>query len=90
MPWTINFEDAALKEFGKLDPPLQKTLLRYLKEKISLADDPRQYGEPLRSNLAGLWKYRVGNYRIICSINPADITILVLRIGHRRKVYGDH
>ncbi len=90
MAWQINFEDSAFKELSKLDKQIQKNILRYLRDRIALGDDPRRFGQALRNNLAGLWKYRVGNYRIICTINDNELTVLVLRVGHRRQIYGDH
>jgi mRNA interferase RelE/StbE len=90
LAWQINFEDSAFKELSKLDKQIQKNILRYLRDRIALGDDPRRFGQALRNNLAGLWKYRVGNYRIICTINDNELTVLVLRVGHRRQIYGDH
>ena len=90
MAWQINFEDSAFKELTKLDKPAQKKILRYLRDRVAVSDDPRYFGQPLRANLSGLWKYRVGNYRIICSINDNELTVLVLRVGHRRQIYGNH
>ncbi len=65
-------------------------MLKYLDKKIATNEDPRRFGAPLRKNLFGLWKYRVGDYRVICDIQDQEITVLVLRVGHRKKVYGDH
>jgi mRNA interferase RelE/StbE len=90
LAWQINIEDSAFKELSKLDKQTQKIILRYLRDRVAVSDNPRHFGQPLRSNLAGLWKYRVGSYRIICSINDSELTVLVLRVGHRRQVYGDH
>ena len=90
MAWQINFDDSAFKELSKLDKQTQKNIARYLRDRVAVSDDPHQFGQPLRANLSGLWKYRVGNYRIICSINDHELTVLVLRVGHRRQIYGDH
>ncbi len=90
MAWQINFEDSAFKELSKLDKQEQKNIIRYLRNRIAVSDDPRNFGQALRANFSGLWKYRVGNYRIICSINDNELTVLVLRVGHRRQIYGDH
>ena len=87
MAWKIEFDHRALKEFKKLDRSIQKTMLKYLKERIATADDPRLLGKALADNLKGLWRYRVGNYRIICQVIEDEITILVLRVGHRRLIY---
>jgi mRNA interferase RelE/StbE len=73
-----------------LDKQAQKNILRYLCDRVAVSDDPRKFGQSLRANLSGLWKYRVGNYRIICCIDDNELTVLVLRVGHRRQIYGDH
>lgn len=90
MAWQINIEDSALKELSKLDKQAQKNIVRYLRDRVAGSEDPRHFGGPLRSNLVGLWKFRVGSYRIICSINDEEMIVLILRVGHRRLVYGDH
>jgi len=90
LAWQINIEDSAFKELSKLDKQSQKNILRYLRDRVAVSDNPRHFGQPLRSNLAGLWRYRVGHYRIICSISDCELTILILRVGHRRLVYGNH
>ena len=90
MTWQINFEDSAFKELSKLDKQVQRKNLHYLRNLIATSENPRSFGHPLRDNLAGLWKYRDGNYRIICTINDNELTVLVLRIGHRRQIYGEH
>jgi len=85
--WTVEFDDRARRELRKLDDRIQQTILRYLRERISVAEDPRRFGKPLRRNLAGLWRYRVEDYRLICRIEDERIVVLVLQIAHRREVY---
>lgn len=58
-----------------------------MNERVALLEDPRTIGDSLKGTLGGLWKYRVGDYRIICDIRDESVTVLVMRIGHRRKVY---
>ncbi len=87
MTWTVEFDPQAEKELDRLDPQHARRILKYLFGRIATDEDPRRFGDPLRSNLAGLWKYRVGNYRIICDIQDEVLLVLVLRIGHRREVY---
>ena len=87
--WTVEFDDRARRELRKLDVKIQHDILRYLRERIAGSLDPRQFGKPLRMNLAGLWRYRVGNYRLICRIEEHRLVVLVLKIGHRRNVYDD-
>ncbi|MCM2265740.1 MAG: type II toxin-antitoxin system RelE/ParE family toxin [Desulfuromonadales bacterium] len=88
MTWRIEFDPAAVDELARLDRAVQKRVLKVLRERISPLDDPRSIGEALRGNqLGGFWKYRIGDYRLICDIRDDVILILVLRIGHRREVY---
>jgi mRNA interferase RelE/StbE len=87
MAWTVEFDPQAEKELDRLDSQQAKRILKYLFERIATDKDPRRFGDPLRSNLAGLWKYRVGDYRVICEIQDEVLLVLVVRVGHRRKVY---
>lgn len=70
-----------------MDRQAQANIRRYLRERLATDEDPRRFGDPLRRDLAGLWKYRVGAYRVICEIQNDKLLVLVIRIGHRRKVY---
>ena len=88
MAWTIDFSDDAKKEFAKLDKPVQNRINKYLTERIEGCKNPRHFGEGLTANLAGLWRYRVGDYRIICQIEDTIVTVLVLSIGHRSIAYN--
>ena len=74
------------KQLKKLDAAISKRVLDYL-EQIELLDNPRARGKALTSNLSGLWRYRVGNYRILCRINDDRLIITVIEIGHRSTVY---
>lgn len=88
MAWRIEITDTAKKQLAKLDRPIQSEVVRYLRERIGTEEDPRRYGAPLRKELAGRWKYRVGAYRLICEIQDEKILVLVLMVGHRSKAYG--
>ena len=90
MAWQIEVTDTAKKQMAKLDHQVQKDILLYLREKIGTDENPRRYGAPLRRELIGRWKYRVGSYRLICDIQDEKITVLVLMAGHRSKIYGGH
>lgn len=88
MAWTVELDPAAEKELDKLDPPNAKRILRFLFERVSHLDDPRSIGEALKgSQFDSLWKYRVGDYRIISSIEDKVTRILIVKIGNRREVY---
>lgn len=88
MAWRIEFEDAALKELAKLDKPVARRIVAFLRERIAVLDDPRSVGEALKgSKLGDFWKYRVGDYRIVANIEDEALRILVLKVGNRREVY---
>ncbi len=87
MVWTIRFDADAERDFRKLDRFTQERLFDYLTGRIAHAEDPRLFGKPLRGGLAGLWRYRVGDYRILCRIVDQTMTVLVIGVGHRRNIY---
>ncbi len=87
MAWTVEIDTFAEKQLRKLDRPVQKRLLDWLLDRIDGCKNPRHFGEPLRGDLAGLWRYRVGDYRIICEIQDEQLVVLALAIGHRREIY---
>jgi len=86
LAWTVEIDDFAARQLRKLDRPVQKKLLDWLDDRIDGGKNPRHFGEPLRGDLVGLWRYRVGNYRIICEIQGQKLVVLALAIGHRREV----
>ena len=90
MAWTIKIDKAAKKELAKLDKTTADRILRFFEERIATDENPRRFGEGLTENLAGLWKYRIGDYRAIVEIQDTTIVVLVLHVGHRRKIYGGH
>jgi mRNA interferase RelE/StbE len=87
LAWQIEFDSEAEDDLGKLDREIQRRIIRYLRERIATENDPRRFGAPLRRELSGLWKYRVGDYRIICRIEGKKLVVYVIRIGHRREIY---
>jgi mRNA interferase RelE/StbE len=88
MAWSIEFSPGAHKGLRNLDPTVTRRILKFLHERIAPLDDPRSIGEALKgSELGEFWKYRVGDYRLICAIEDGRMLILVVRIGNRREVY---
>jgi len=87
--WAVEFDDRARRELRKLDIETQRGILRFLRERISGSPDPKQFGKPLRLGLAGLWRYRVGDYRLICRFEECRLVVLVIKVGHRSRVYDD-
>jgi mRNA interferase RelE/StbE len=86
--WRIAFDADAVKELAKLDRPVQARLVGFLKDRLANLEDPRSIGEALAgAKLGSYWKYRVGDWRIICDIEDAKIVVRVLRVGNRRDVY---
>jgi len=88
LAWRIEFEDAALKELAKLDKPVARRIVAFLRERVAVLEDPRSVGEALKgSKLGDFWKYRVGDYRIVANIEDGALRVLVLKVGNRREVY---
>lgn len=88
MAWRIELDEAAERDLSKLDPQISKRILKFLHDRLAALDDPRSIGEALRgSRLGDFWKYRVGDYRIICDIQDKQVLVLVLRVGNRREIY---
>jgi mRNA interferase RelE/StbE len=88
MAWKIELDPGAERELSKLDPPVARRILGFLHDRLATLEDPRSIGEALKgSTLGAFWKYRVGDYRIIASIEDNEVCILVVRIGNRRDVY---
>jgi len=87
MAWKVEFENQARKELKKVDPQQAKQIVKYLFERIAGDNDPYRFGESLKYDLSGLWKYRIGDYRVICHIESDKMIVLVVRIGHRKGVY---
>lgn len=90
MAWQIEFEESAEKDLSKLDRRAQKDIWDFLQKRIATRENPRDFGEALRKNLTGLWKYRVGDYRILAEIQDQRLIVLIVRVGHRSRVYGGH
>jgi len=85
--WRIEITRTAEKQITKLDRAAQESILNFLRERLKSVRDPRQWGKALQGEKRGLWRYRVGDYRLICDIQDERITILVLELGHRKDVY---
>lgn len=87
MGWFVEFNDSALKQLKKLDRRWQSAILDYLEDRVAASGNPRQFGKPLSGDLKGWWRYRVGDYRIICDVQEQRLVVLVVKIGHRGDVY---
>jgi len=89
LAWEIKYSDTALKELKKLDKGVAKEVLDYMDTKIAVLEDPTTAGKGLTGTLATFWRYRVRDMRVICYVDKGEVTVLVLRVGHRSEVYGD-
>lgn len=88
MVWEIRVSASAEKQLGKLDRPVAQRIRTFLRERVAILDDPRAIGEALHgSELGDFWKYRVGDWRLICEIQDKQILITVLSLGNRREIY---
>ncbi len=88
MVWQIKFDDSAKKDLARLDKQIARRITAFMRERIAPLDNPRVIGEALKgSELGEFWKYRVGDFRIIASIEDSAVRILVVKIGNRREVY---
>jgi len=88
LAWRIDVSQSAEKQLAKLDRAVARRIIGFLRERVSVLDDPRAIGEALKgSELGEFWKYRVGDWRLICQIEDSRITITVVRLGNRREVY---
>lgn len=88
MAWKVELSSGADRELNKLDVQHVRRILKFLQERVARLDNPRSIGEALHgSRLGEFWKYRVGEYRLICKIEDDHLIVLVLRVGHRKEIY---
>lgn len=86
MAWTIKYTRSFQKEVKKIDQQLQRKIKSFF-EDPTLLENPRQKGKALTRDLSGLWRYRIEDFRIICEIQDSELVVLVLKAGHRSKIY---
>ena len=88
MAWLIEFEKEAEKELRKLDKQIARRIVKFLRERVALLEDPRSIGEALTgSTLGDYWKYRIGDFRILADIQDKKVCVQVVRVGNRREIY---
>lgn len=83
--WNVEYVESAANEIRALDGSIRKLIKKAIEEKIAI--DPLKFGVPLRRNLSGLFKLRVGNYRVIYQVKKTEVVVLIVALGHRRQVY---
>lgn len=88
MVWTIDYTESARKQLRKLDKQTARRILDFMDERIAAQEDPRNTGKALTGPMLGAyWRYRIGDYRIICDIQDGALCVLVIEIGNRREIY---
>lgn len=87
MAYKVVFSYEFDKEFSKLDHYTQTIIIKWIEKHIENCENPRDFGKPLTNNLKGLWRYRIGDYRLLCEIHDNELIIFALSIGHRKEVY---
>ena len=87
MSYKIEFSADIVKTLRKMDSGERKQILHYVRDVLSVLENPRALGKALTGQWGGFWRYRTGHYRIICKIKDSELIILVLKIAHRREVY---
>jgi mRNA interferase RelE/StbE len=85
--WRVEFDRAAARDLRKFGLDAERRVLRYLRERVAGAQDPRRLGHALTGDRKGLWRYRVGDYRIVAATEDDRFVVLVVTVGHRREVY---
>jgi len=86
LAWTVDYAQSAKNQIKKLDKAAARRILDFMDNRVAKQEDPRALGKALSGPLGSLWRYRVGNYRIICELQHAAVKVLVVRIGHRSEV----
>ncbi|AWN19914.1 type II toxin-antitoxin system RelE family toxin [Streptococcus sobrinus] len=76
-----------IKQIKKFDKYTVNSILVWLEKNIDGSDNPRQHGKALVGNLKGLWRYRIGNYRVVCRIQDEELVVVAVSGGHRRDIY---
>lgn len=85
--WSIELKRGALKDLKKIDKKAQEKIFQYLENKVVSSGNVRSFGKPLTGVLSGLWRYRVGDYRILCEIQDKKLIIVIVQVAHRKNVY---
>ena len=87
MSYKVIFTDKAKKQLKKLDKHISSLIIGWLEKNIEGCENPRVHGKGLVENKSGQWRYRIGDYRVICEIKDKEVIVLVLEIGHRKEIY---
>ncbi len=85
--WSLRFAKRAEKQLSKIDPGVRRVIVSWLLKNIDGCADPRAHGKSLVGDKSGIWRYRIGDYRVLCEIQDDELVVLAVEIGHRRDVY---
>ena len=85
--WKLGFSKKADKQLSRLNPGVRRVIVSWLLKNLDGCEDPRSHGKPLKGNKAGAWRYRIGDYRVLCEIRDTELLVLALEVGHRRDIY---
>lgn len=88
MDWTIEYNDTARTQLRRLDREIARRIEVYMQNQVAVLENPRLRGRGLSRPLAGLWRYRIGDYRVICDIQDEVLRVLMIALGHRSQVYS--
>lgn len=86
--WRLLYSVRADRQLAKLDPGVSRVIVAWLNKHIDGCEDPRATGKGLTAGLSGKWRYRIGDYRILCEIQDTDLVVLAIEVGHRRDIYS--
>jgi mRNA interferase RelE/StbE len=87
LSYSILYSERALKNLKKLDKTTSRLIVAWIEKNLNGCENPRAHGKGLTANLSGVWRYRIGDYRIIAEISESTVTILILQVGHRNDIY---
>ena len=87
LAWTVKFSTRAVKSLKRIDRPNQELILKFMTEKVANQPDPVSLAKKLSGNLGDFYRFRLGDYRIVCEVQNQELIILILQIGHRQNIY---
>lgn len=85
--WRLQFSKKADRQLSKMDASVRRIIVAWLLKNIDRCENPRVHGKGLSADKSGIWRYRVGDYRILCDIQDDELVVLAIEIGHRKDMY---
>lgn len=87
MTYRVEYTKTAVKQLKKMDRKIAAFILSFIEDKLVNCENPRLYGKSLQGELSNIWRYRVGDYRILSRIDDDVVVITIVEVGHRREIY---